>query len=141
MERKYERKIVRSAVTEMVAAMLERRMTMRWKGTKVDLLEMLHIAFVSQELKDCCGMPISYKTMVHNILPWQNVKVPVNPCNIFKIVREKKGVKSRPVADRLLTLMTARGMIPAGDYDDTMLPLGLCVDKMTELLRDMKLIY
>ena len=73
---------------------------LQWHGTKTDLVEMVHILYESEEVRDEYGVPVAFKALLCRICMILQVKMPRNPCSYLGQARECKGIRRAPLLIR-----------------------------------------
>lgn len=73
---------------------------LKWKSTKTDLIEMIHILFHSERIKDDLGLPATFVMLVNHYCGILHVKVPVNPRQLVGRAVQSKGIRSLPLYRR-----------------------------------------
>lgn len=106
METKEIMKIVKEKVTETVRMMMEHKEgEMQWVGTKTDLLEMIHIAWMQAEIYEPDGNQARFSYLVREIFGRLQIEVPRNPSVHVSRSMQKKGVFARSIEDRWQTIV------------------------------------
>lgn len=106
---KEQRRKVREEVTEKVLWMLNTKETVTWNGTKTDLIELIHIAWLSAEVYEPDGNPAHFSWMVRTVFANCNMTVPRNPSKKVANACRKMGQVSRSMEERLMYALTANG--------------------------------
>lgn len=73
---------------------------LHWRGTKLDLIEMAHVAFVHGSLRDPMGSPLSFATLVRRGCAVFGLAVPRNPRAYAEKARQRKGIFQCPFSAR-----------------------------------------
>lgn len=70
---------------------------LRWKGTKTDLVEMVHILWESEQLRDDDGLPVTFRELMIRCFKVVHMKMPRNPASYLAQARQCKGMKRMPL--------------------------------------------
>lgn len=73
---------------------------LKWRGTKTDLVEMVHILYESEELIDEDGLPVTFKQLLIRCCSVVHERVPRNPATYLTQARQCKGIKRAPLLMR-----------------------------------------
>ncbi|MBR4269847.1 MAG: hypothetical protein IKQ47_08740 [Prevotella sp.] len=71
-----------------------------WRGTKTDLVEMVHILYESEELTDDDGLPVTFKQLLLRCCSVVHERVPRNPATYLTQARQCKGIRRAPLLVR-----------------------------------------
>ena len=77
-----------------------------WTGLKCDLIELAHMVWESGTLRDRCGRPMDFQTIVRHICRVLHVREPCNPSSVISSVRARKNVRVGPLRERYLQLIS-----------------------------------
>ena len=80
-----------------------------WTGSRSDLIEALHTAYLLGEVCDEHGHPYSFAAMVGHACKLLHCPVPRNPSAIAARARERKGVRQTNFFDRYCRMMRCDG--------------------------------
>ncbi|WP_052342211.1 hypothetical protein [Xylanibacter brevis] len=78
---------------------------LHWKGSTVDLMEALHIAFLTNTLTNDEGQYMSFTAIVQSACEVLHVRMPRNPYKYAAQGRQRQGFRNRPYMDRYLFLL------------------------------------
>ncbi len=114
METKDKRQLLREAetrMTEEVASLLKQneKEQLHWRGTMTDLMEALHTAFLTQQLRDGMGQPYSFRALVSNACRLLHLRVPSNPYEYATRGKSRKGQVNISYMERYQYLLQVRG--------------------------------
>ncbi len=73
---------------------------LQWRGSKTDLLEMVHILYWSDSIRDADGLPATFKNLVCRVCGILHVTVPRNPSQLVCHARRRKGRRVLPLLKR-----------------------------------------
>ena len=105
METKEIMKIVKEKVTETVRMMMEHKEgEMQWVGTKTDLLELIHEAWMQAEIYEPDGNQARFSYLVREVFGRLQMTVPRNPSVHVSRSMQKKGVFARSIVERWKTI-------------------------------------
>lgn len=76
-----------------------------WKGSTVDLMEVLYYAFEEGCMADDYGVPASFMQIVRQACLLLHTKVPTNPYETARRGQQRKGVKHLSYLDRYLIMV------------------------------------
>lgn len=98
------KRAAREALTREVMALMERQPQegLHWTGTKTDLLEALHIAYVEGSIVDREGCLCTFSHITAQVCSVLHVSVPHNPRAYVARAACRKGVYRRTFLDRYL---------------------------------------
>jgi len=78
---------------------------LQWKGSTVDLMEALHIAFLTNTLTDDDGQYLSFTAIVQRVCQLLHVRMPRNPYKYAAQGSQRQGFRNRPYMDRYMFLL------------------------------------
>lgn len=78
---------------------------LHWKGSTVDLMEALHIAFLTNTLTNDEGQYMSFTAIVQQACSLLHVRMPRNPYKYASQGSQRQGFRNRPYMDRYLFLL------------------------------------
>ncbi len=99
---KEQRTSARRLMVEQLAELLRHspRESLYWMETKVDLMELVHDAFMTDMVTDDRGRPMSFMDIVKRACAVLHTPVPYNPyCTVYR-ARERKGVRQNSFFSR-----------------------------------------
>lgn len=70
---------------------------LQWRGTKTDLVEMVHILYESEELTDDDGLPMTFVELLRRSCMVVHTKMPRNPATYLAQARQCKGMRRMPL--------------------------------------------
>jgi len=71
-----------------------------WCSTKTDLMEMVHILYCADVMKDVQGLPLTFLELVRRVCRIVHVSVPSNPNHLVSRAQMRKGRKMLPLVQR-----------------------------------------
>ena len=98
-------------LTEEVALLLRQSENeqLKWKSTRLDLMEALYEVFLTQQLKDDDGMVMPFIKLVKKVCGILHFKVPSNPYDCAARGRARKGCLRQTYLDRYQYMLQVRG--------------------------------
>lgn len=105
MDQKEQRHIVQTMIVDIVRKMLNRELSIRWIGKKIDLFEMIHTAYQSMEILHEDGTPYMQSEIIRNIFEWQQMSVGKNMCAYNNRLNARKGIQAVSIIDRMQHLL------------------------------------
>ncbi|SRR5574344_181643 len=100
-ERNMEKKNRERIVADMVALMGRSESEgLRWRSSKTDLMEMVHILYCSDVMRDMYGLPLTFLELVRRVCAIVHVEVPRNPNQLVARAQQRKGRKVLPLLMR-----------------------------------------
>lgn len=99
--------MVRKKVTEIVAMLISRE-NVRWKMTKTDLIEMVHIAYLEAEIMEPGGQVAHFSYLLREAFRAINQSMPANPNKHVKRAAQKQGINSISMEQRVYNMMFVR---------------------------------
>ena len=70
---------------------------LRWRGTKTDLVEMVHILWESELLRDDDGLPVTFRELLLRCCRVLHTAVPRDPASYLAQARQCKGMRRMPL--------------------------------------------
>lgn len=77
---------------------------LRWKSTKTDLIQMVHILYESEEVRDDEGLAVTFKELVERFCMLLHVAVPNNPYAYVRRGDICQGIRKQKLLIRYLNL-------------------------------------
>lgn len=77
---------------------------LRWKSTKTDLIQMVHILYESEEVRDNEGLAVTFKELVERFCLLLHVAVPKNPHTFVGQANNCQGIKRQRLLLRYMKL-------------------------------------
>lgn len=71
-----------------------------WRSSKTDLIEMVHILYCSDRMRDGHGLPMTFKELVRRACAIVHVAMPANPNQLVARARSRKGRRVLPLEER-----------------------------------------
>lgn len=81
-----------------------------WAGAMSDLMELTHVAWLTGEIADSKGNPVSFRDLAFHVADVLGCHCPKNPYSLAERCRMRKSVKRLPIMDRYLKLMVECGV-------------------------------
>ena len=78
---------------------------LHWKGTSIDLMEALHVAYDTGMIQDEWGVCLRFSTIVNRVCHVLHVTPPRNPYECASRGRRRKGMQQRTYLERYQLLM------------------------------------
>lgn len=93
-----ERKNKERVVADMVK-LLDRSPEegLTWLSSKTDLIEMVHIMYCADVVKDSEGLPVTFRELVRRVCSIVHVTVPCNPNQLVVRAQQRKGRRVLPL--------------------------------------------
>ena len=116
-------KLRREAQTKL-ASEIEQLLThteqegLRWKGTRIDLMEALHLAYETGLLQDESGISMKFTTLVRLACQLLHVSPPSNPYECASRGRRRKGMLMNSYLERYLLLLKRQCLHPIWESID-----------------------
>lgn len=107
---KEQRQQVRAIIVDIVRKMLNRQLNIKWTGNKVDLFEMVHIAYLSMEIRRSDGTLMFQSEMLRNLFEWQGFTLPSNERIYGNRINARRGVLVKSIVERLQYLLFVSGV-------------------------------
>lgn len=107
---KEQRQHVRAIIVDIVRKMLNRQLNIKWTGNKVDLFEMVHIAYLSMEIRRSDGTLMFQSEMLRNLFEWQGFTLPSNERIYGNRINARRGVLVKSIVERLQYLLFVSGV-------------------------------
>lgn len=101
-----KRRKVRQNITEKVEWMMTTEKRIAWSGTKTDLIEVIHIAYLEGSILEPNGMMARFSYLLQIVFSKYDFTLPVNPRKVVTRIMNKKGIRSRTVEDILMDTAT-----------------------------------
>ena len=73
---------------------------LQWAGTTTDLLEAVHIAYLSGRLKDPGGRPETFISLAEQVFAVLHKRLPVNPSSYISKSGQRKNMRQKPYIER-----------------------------------------
>lgn len=97
------KEIEQKLAQEMVALLQSERSTpLRWTDTKQHLAEVVHYVYLSNELKDEMGCPLTQRKVALKVFALFGEKAPKNVCTYITRLNKMKGLRSQTLVDIML---------------------------------------
>ncbi|MCR5269807.1 MAG: hypothetical protein K6D91_02175 [Prevotella sp.] len=100
-----EAKLHLASEVEQILRNHSRDEQLKWKGSTVDLMEALHIAFLTNTLTNDEGQYMSFTAIVQSVCEVLHVRMPRNPYKYAAQGSQRQGFRNRPYMDRYLFLL------------------------------------
>lgn len=78
---------------------------LRWKGSRTDLMEALHVAYTTGNVTDDCGRCLTFTRIVSRACRVLHAPAPRNPYHRAARGRERKGILCRSYMERYLYML------------------------------------
>lgn len=78
---------------------------LRWKGTNTDLIEMIHVVYEAELVRDSNGCLASFTSLVRRVFSLMHIKVPANPHAYLNKAHCRKGIRQLPFAQRYAQML------------------------------------
>jgi len=82
----------------------------KWIGTKTDLLEMAHLAYVSDTVRDEQGRHATFRWIASRVCNNLRIKTPRNPNAFVSKAMQRKNTKQAPLLERYCHLLYNKGI-------------------------------
>ncbi len=99
-------KMKEKEVRERIVIDMQRLLThkeeegLTWNSTKTDLMEMTHILFCTDLMRDAEGLPMTFRELVRRVCLIVHVTPPRNPYHLVGRAQIRKGRKMLPLLER-----------------------------------------
>lgn len=99
-------KMKEKAMRERIATDMLRLLThksdegLTWQSSKTDLMEMTHILFCTDLVRDAEGLPMTFRELVSRVCQIVHVVPPCNPYHLVGRAQIRKGRKMLPLFER-----------------------------------------
>lgn len=92
----------RQRVIDDMMALMKRSETegLVWRSSKTDLMEMTHILYDAELVRDTQGLPVTFQELVRRVCAIVHVAVPGNPNHLVSRARQRKGRRMLPLLVR-----------------------------------------
>lgn len=96
--------IIREEITTVVERLMSsnNRGQYQLTGTKTDLIELLHVAYLESGLHEPDGRPARFSYIIDKAFHALDLSIPSNPSKAVTRANAKQGVKSVSAVDRLI---------------------------------------
>lgn len=71
-----------------------------WRSSKTDLMEMVHILYCTDMVRDADGLPMTFRELVRRVCDIVHESVPRNPGAYVMRARQRKGRRALPLEER-----------------------------------------
>ncbi|MCI6504706.1 MAG: hypothetical protein MSA13_08875 [Prevotella sp.] len=71
-----------------------------WRSSKTDLIEMVHIVYCADVLRDAQGLPLTFRELVRRACEIVHVSIPANPNQLVTRAQQRKGRRMLPLLER-----------------------------------------
>ena len=78
---------------------------LHWAGTRVDLMEALHVAYNTGMIQDEWGVSLKFNTIVSRVCRVLHVALPRNPYEIASRGQRRKGMLQRTFLERYVLMV------------------------------------
>ena len=105
-----QRQKARKAMAEQAVELMRRstRENLYWIENKTDLMEMAHVAFMTEMIKDGQGRPYKFADIAKRLCDVLHVPVPSNPYSVAYNARTRKGIRQQTFFSRYCWMMFFR---------------------------------
>ena len=95
-------KMARERVISDMVALLGRseKEGLRWRSSKTDLIEMVHMVYCADVMRDGGGLPLTFTELVRRACAIVHVAVPGNPNQLVARAQQRKGRRVLPLLMR-----------------------------------------
>lgn len=102
MDDKQSRAVVRQRMVDDMLSLMRRRPDegLSWASTKTDLIEMVHLLYISEVMRDRNNLPMTFKELVRRACAIVHVSEPRNPNQLVARARLRKGLRMLPLEER-----------------------------------------
>lgn len=83
---------------------------LEWTGTHIDLIQLLHMIYLEGLVCDGEGRPVSFANLVKRAGETFHTLMPHNPHSYVARAHRCKGIKQKPIGERLRWLMVEKQM-------------------------------
>lgn len=94
--------VVRQCIAEDMLGLMCRRPEdgLVWASSKTDLIEMVHILYISELMRDSGNLPMTFRELVRRACAIVHVTEPCNPNQLVARARLRKGRRMLPLEER-----------------------------------------
>lgn len=78
---------------------------LKWRASKRDLVELSHLVWETNLMRDERGMPLSFSVIVDRIFKVLNTSVPKSPTAVYANLLKRKNIRSCSVTERYMYLL------------------------------------
>lgn len=71
-----------------------------WRASKTDLIEMVHLVYLADVMRDATGLPMTFIALVRRACRIVHVPVPANPNQLVTRAQMRKGRRMLPLTER-----------------------------------------
>ena len=105
-----QREQARACMAEQATELMKRspRENLYWIENKTDLMELAHVAYMTEMVKDGQGRPYKFAAIAHRLCSVLHVPMPYNPYSVAYNARTRKGVRQQTFFDRYCWMMYFR---------------------------------
>lgn len=133
MHTKQQKNIVCQALTEMVGAMAQGRLNVKWIGRKIDLIDIIHTAFLKQTILEPSGRIARLSFLIERIFNNQGMYIPHNPRNSIDKLRARRYTPT--VAERVANALFSNDNTDThADTHDITLDITINIMQRLELI-------
>lgn len=121
LDMRQKRQIVIDRMAEQMRRLLRTPASqgLRWTGTLTDLAEAIHVVWLTGQIPDDTGRPMTFREMMRRACHVLHRRVPANAHSLIAHAGSRKGIRSCPVLTRYVELVFGARLVNPFQMDIT----------------------